>query len=64
MDCAEIAYTIFAVLFLLILIGGIIAGIIFKPVLFAASGGAWVIYQFMNCCNKSTKYIWNLETIT
>jgi hypothetical protein len=64
LDCAEIAYTVFAVFFLLILAGGIVGGLLYKPIIFAAAGGAWVIYQFMGCCNKSTKYIWNLETLT
>jgi hypothetical protein len=41
-------------------IGGIIAGIVVIKVAFAATGGAWVIYQLMNCCNSSTKYIWGL----
>jgi len=60
MTCGDIAYLIFAILFLLIFIGGIIAGIVAIKVAFAATGGAWVIYQLMNCCNSSTKYIWGL----
>jgi hypothetical protein len=64
LDCAEVAYTVFSVIFLLILAGGIVGGLLFRPIIFAAAGGAWLIYQLMGCCNKSTKYIWNLETLT
>jgi hypothetical protein len=52
------------VVFLIILAGGIVGGLLFMRILFAAAGGAWLIYQLMGCCNKSTKYIWNLETLT
>ena len=44
MTCADIAYLIFAILFLLIFIAGIIVGVLSVKVAFAATGVSWVIY--------------------
>ena len=52
LDCADISYVIFSVLFLLIFIAGIIIGIFKSSGVFAAAGGSWCIYQLVCCCNS------------
>lgn len=42
--CADIAYLIFAILFLFIFAGGIVAGLFSVEFAFAAAGGAWFLY--------------------
>jgi hypothetical protein len=60
MDCGDIVYIIFSLIFIIAVAAGVILGIFLFRYLFAIAGGAWLIYQFMCCCNSQTRYVWNV----
>ena len=63
MNGSDVAYLIFAIIFMIVFYAAIVPTIFIDPTYAAAIGVSWFIYQIMGCCNSSTKYIWGLKPL-
>jgi hypothetical protein len=63
MNGSDVAYLIFAIIFMIVFYAAIAPTIFMNPSYAAAIGVSWLIYQIMGCCNSNTKYIWGLKPL-
>jgi len=63
LNCSDVAYLIFAILFMIVSYAAIWPTIFMHPTFAIGIGVSWFIYQIMGCCTSSTKYIKKLKPL-